>query len=220
VRFFTHGCDPNPTRTFSGSGPGFSLHPRVTHGYPNLNANPISPQFSSRHPGPSPTDQPRPKRLNLIPSQFPGSQPPVPGQPPAAALCLSCLLQYPALPASGGQQGESTCPCALTRGESTCRDRWPAGRGGAHKHKLRATPRLTARTSKGHKAARTSTRLTVARFCFCLLLPSRALVAGGRPSATPPLATSPGARPSATQPLARCFCLTARVYKCICCCAM
>jgi hypothetical protein len=38
VRFFTRGCDPNPTRTFSGSGPGFSLHPRV----PEHERQPIS----------------------------------------------------------------------------------------------------------------------------------------------------------------------------------
>jgi hypothetical protein len=153
VRFFTHGCDPNPTRTFSGSGPGFSLHPRVTHGYPNMNANPMSPQSSSRHSGPSPTNQPRPKWLNLIPSQFPGSQPPVPGQSPAPSSRSLPLLPSPisSSPSLRLPRPSGVSPCALTRGESTCRDRWPAGRGGAHKHKLQATPRLTARTSKGHK---------------------------------------------------------------------
>jgi hypothetical protein len=85
VRFFTHGCDPNPTRTFSGSGSGFSLHPRVPeheHCW-SVGCWP-KPTMVCRHY----TTETRSRDLNLIPESPPRSQ-----QPPATpALLLLAVL--------------------------------------------------------------------------------------------------------------------------------
>jgi hypothetical protein len=219
VCFFTHGCDPNPTRTFSGSGPGFSLHPRVTHGYPRLlnsYANPMSPSpaivilaqaqvpSSRTSQAPSPTET-YDSTAKPNPSQFGSSQAPrVPAaarKRPAAALCLSASNAKGQLPAVARKRpagsSRSLPLCEQRQGPSHCLLQSPALPGDAQAQA--ASLRLCEQ--------RQGPRLTPDDRAILLLLPSRALVAGGRPSATPPLATSPGARPSATQPrVGDCFC--------------
>jgi hypothetical protein len=99
--FFTHGCDPNPTRTFSGSGSGFSLHPRVTHGYPNMNANPlVSPvpslELLAQAQLTNTTTTVHHRDLNLIPSQVPA----------AASRSLAVLLAGSQPPPTGHRKSQ------------------------------------------------------------------------------------------------------------------
>jgi hypothetical protein len=132
VCFFTHGCDPNPTRTFSGSGPGFSLHPRVTHGYPRLlnsHANPMSPSPAIVILAQTQVSSSRTPARPRLPAQVPSSR-------TSQAVRLNLICKRPAPPAAPPASALRPAPAAALCEQRRRQGPTPSRRPQAPSHAL------------------------------------------------------------------------------------